>query len=210
MKVFVLCTGRSGSSGFIEASKHIANFSAGHESLTDKVGSHRFNFPDQHIEADNRLCWQLGQLDKMFGKEAFYVHLTRDTNATANSFMKRFLLPKSMIYAYANSIKKSPPEILNNEERFHVCLDYVNTVNTNIEAFLKDKPHKMTIELEKIQTDFKIFWKNIKAEGDLQKALSEFNRKHNRSPKNAIDMKYSFKHAVLKSKLFLDQLFKSK
>ena len=207
MNVFILCTGRSGSSGFIKACKHITNFSAGHETLADKLGSDRFKFPNQHIEADNRLSWQLGLLDENYGQDAFYVYLKRDKNATAKSFMNRFLLPKSMIYAYANGIKKSPPEILKNEERLKVCLDYIDTVNANIENFLKDKPNKMTVELERIQTDFKVFWKAIKAEGDLQKALSEFNIKHNPSPKKTIDIKYSFKHAVLKSKLFLDQLF---
>jgi hypothetical protein len=208
MNVFVLCTGRSGSSGFIRACNHITNFSAGHETLANKLGADRFKFPSHHIEADNRLSWQLGQLEKNYGKEAFYVHLKRDNQSTAKSFMNRFLMPKSMIYAYANGIKKSPPEILSHKDRFEICLDYVNTVNTNLEFFLKDKPNTMTIELENIQNDFKIFWKNIEAEGDLQKALSEFSIKHNRSPKKTIDIKYSFKHAILKSKLFLDQLLK--
>jgi hypothetical protein len=207
MNIFILCTGRSGSSGFVKACKHITNFSAGHETLADKLGPERFNFPNNHIEADNRLSWQLGQLDKNYGQDAFYVHLIRDKEATANSYLNRFLLPKSMIYAYANGIKKSPPEILNNQERLKVCHDYVDTVNTNINGFLKDKPNKMTIKLERIQTDFKVFWKAIKAEGDLEKALGEFNIKHNPSPKQTINIKYSFKHAVLKSKLFLDQLF---
>jgi hypothetical protein len=208
MNVFVLCTGRSGSSGFIEACKHITNFTAAHESLSKETGQARFQFPQRHIEADNRLSWQLGELDKIYGKDAFYVHLTRNKEATAKSFMNRFLMPKSMIYAYANGIKKRPPEILTHTERFKICLDYVETVNTNIEVFLKDKPHQLSVELEDIKTGFRLFWKNIKADGNLDKALNEFDIKHNSNPKQNIDPSYSFKHAILKSKLFLDQLFK--
>jgi len=208
MNVFVLCTGRSGSSGFIEACKHITNFSAAHESLSDKLGLERFQFPDRHIEADNRLAWQLGQLDKTYGKEAFYIHLKRDEKATAKSYMNRFLLPKSIIYAYADGIKKLPPEALSSHDRFHVCLDYVQTVNTNIEIFLKDKPSQLVVNLDNITEDFKVFWTKIKADGDLETALSEFDKKHNSKPRRTIDIKYSFKHSILKSRFFLDQIFK--
>ncbi len=187
----------------------MTNFSAAHESRSELTGKARFIFPENHIEADNRLSWQLGELDKHYGKNAFYVHLKRDQEATAKSFMTRFLLPKSMIYAYANGIKKSPPEIVDRKKRYEICLDYVDTVNLNIEAFLKDKPQQMKIEIENIHSDFKNFWQHIKAEGDFDLALSEFDKKHNRSAKNNLDIAYSLKHAILKSKLFLDQLFTS-
>ncbi len=209
MNVFVLCTGRSGSSGFIKACKHISNYSSAHESLSEALGSARFDFPKSHIEADNRLSWQLGQLEKHYGKNAFYVHLKRNKELTARSFMNRFLMPKSMIYAYANGIKKLPPEILNSEQHFKICIDYVDTVNSNIDLFLKDKPNQLSIELEDIHSGFKMFWKSIKAEGDLEKALRELDKKHNRSKKRNINLTYSFKHAILKSKLYLDQWFKS-
>lgn len=208
MNVFVLCTGRSGSSSFIKACRHITNFSASHESLSDQLGMARFNFPKNHIEADNRLAWQLGELDNIYGKEAFYVHLVRDKEDTAKSYMNRFLLPKSMIYAYANGIKKQPPENLSKSKRYAICIDYVETVTTNIEGFLRDKPHQMRIELNDIQSGFKSFCSAIRAEGNLEKALSEFEVKHNSSPKKTIDFNYSLKHAVLKSKMFLGQLLK--
>ena len=51
MNVFVLCTGRCGSVTFIESAKHIANYSAGHESRTYEIGSARFAYPPDHVEA---------------------------------------------------------------------------------------------------------------------------------------------------------------
>ena len=204
MNVFVLCTGRSGSTTFIKACGHMTNYSSAHESLSDKLGESRFQFPKQHIEADNRLSWQLGELDRFFGKDAFYVHLKRDKEATATSFMNRFLLPKSMIYAYANGVKKSPPEALSHEEKYQICLDYVNTVEYNIELFLKDKPHQMALQIEDIKNEFSSFWNQIKAVGNLELALKEFDIRHNKSASNKVDLKYNFKHFVLKLKMLMD------
>ena len=204
MTVLVLCTGRSGSTTFIKACKHITNYSSAHESLSEELGNARFQFPDNHIEADNRLSWQLGELDKIFGKDAFYVHLKRDKEATAKSFMNRFLRPKSMIYAYANGIKKSPPESLSAEEQYQICLDYVNTVEHNIDFFLKDKPLQLSMQIETIKDDFSKFWKEIKAQGDLDNALKEFDIKHNKSTSGKVDLKYNFKHFILKLKMLID------
>lgn len=203
MNVFVLCTGRSGSTSFIKACEHITNFSSAHESLSHKIGKQRFDFPKNHIEADNRLSWQLGELDKCFGKDAIYIHLTRDKEATAKSFTNRFLLPKSMIYAYANGIKKNPPETLSKDEKFQISLDYVDTVENNIELFLKDKPHQLSIDIKDIKNGFSLFWTLIKAEGDLEKALSEFEVRHNKSTSSTIDYKYNFKHFFLRLKMIL-------
>ncbi len=198
MNVFVLCTGRSGSSSFIKACQHISNYTAAHESLSQKCGNERFQFPKNHIEADNRLSWQLGQLNKFYGKQAYYIHLKRDDESTAQSFMRRFLLPKSMIYAYANGIKQLPPERLNSNEQFEVCLDYVRTVNANIENFLNDKPHQLQIELSEIKKDFKTFWNAIDAEGDLNLALVELDKKHNKSSSKRIYWQYSLKQLWLR------------
>jgi len=210
MNVFVLCTGRSGSTSFIKACQHITNYSASHESLTDKLGKKRFAFPVNHIEADNRLSWQLGHLDQKYGKAAFYVHLKRNKQAIAHSYMNRFLMPKSMIYAYANGIKKQPPEGLSKAEKYEICLDYVDAVNTNIELFLKDKPQQITIDLNDIETGFKKFWKDIKAEGDLNLARSEFEKKHNKSISKSLYWRYSLKHLGLKFWMVVKSLFSVK
>ena len=66
-------------------------------------------------------------------------------------------------------------------------MDYVNTVNTNIEFFLKDKSKKMEVHVEQFDNDFKSFWNFIKAEGNVDDALNELNKKHNKSKKYKID-----------------------
>ncbi|MCU7891439.1 MAG: hypothetical protein KZQ78_07430, partial [Candidatus Thiodiazotropha sp. (ex Ustalcina ferruginea)] len=89
MNVFILNAGRCGSTTFIQACQHITNFTAGHESRSTLTGEQRLAYPANHIEADNRLCWLLGHLDRQFGNNAIYVHLSRDRQGSANSFVKR-------------------------------------------------------------------------------------------------------------------------
>jgi hypothetical protein len=176
MNVFILCTGRSASVTFIRACQQIDNFSAGHESRTSLLGEQRLDFSSFHIEADNRLSWMLGKLGKKYGKQAFYVHLRRDYEATARSFNLRWDYPGSIIRAYTEGI------LLARKRRgMQYCLDYVETVHQNIEYFLRDKPHQMTVDLENIKVDFKQFWHWIGAEGDLDAALQEWDIHYNQS-----------------------------
>ena len=89
MNVFILNSGRCGSTTFIKACQHITNYSSAHESLSTETGPLRFNYPPNHIEADNRLSWLLGRLDKVYGDRAFYVHLKRNPEDTIRSFSRR-------------------------------------------------------------------------------------------------------------------------
>jgi hypothetical protein len=87
--VFILCAGRTGSTTIIRAFEHAANFTAGHESRADRIIG-RCEYPDQHIEADNRLSWFLGTLERLYGDEPLYVHLTRDRQAVVESHLARW------------------------------------------------------------------------------------------------------------------------
>jgi len=181
MNVFVLCTGRSGSVTFIKACQHIRNYTAAHESRSGLVGQEHFLYPHNHIEADNRLSWFLGRLDKVYGATAFYVHLQRDRLSTAKSFENRY--ERGIINAYATAIVKG---LAPGATPLEVCLDYCDTVNDNIESFLEDKPHKMVFKLENAKADFERFWKAIGAEGDPSAALREWDIRYNRSTSSSV------------------------
>ena len=62
MNIFILSTGRCGSNTFIKASQHIMNYSSAHESRHGLIGDERLKYPENHIEADNRLSWFYCQL----------------------------------------------------------------------------------------------------------------------------------------------------
>ena len=176
MNVFVLNTGRCGSTTFIKACQHISNYSSGHETLLDKIQDQRLAYPDNHIEADNRLSWFLGRLDEKYGNDAFYVHLTRDTDATINSFTKR--MDYGIMKAYKEGILMAN-SIPSDNEAF--AEDYIQTVTSNINLFLKDKTNTMLFKLEQAQQDFSEFFQRIDARGELELALKEWHIAHNAS-----------------------------
>jgi hypothetical protein len=177
MNVFVLCTGRCGSKTFIQACRYISNYSSAHESRTTLLGSERLRYPVNHIEADNRLSWLLGRLNKVYGDDAFYVHLTRDMKAVAASFVKRYNFGIMNAYRGDGILMGLSPDA----DPTAVATDYCDTVDSNIELFMKDKPRQMTFQLESAQRDFPAFCNSIGAEVDLPRALSEFCTRHNAS-----------------------------
>ncbi|WP_198406050.1 hypothetical protein [Parathermosynechococcus lividus] len=146
MNVFVLCTGRCGSVTFAKACSYMTNFTSAHESRTFLLGGDRLAYPDQHIEVDNRLSWFLGRLDRAYGDRAFYVHLRRDAASVARSYRERYGI--WIMKAYREGILLNLPA---NADPLAVCLDYCDTVNSNIEFFLRDKTHTMTIDLAEIE-----------------------------------------------------------
>lgn len=177
--VFVLCTGRCGSTTFVKAASHARNYSAGHETRTHLTGAARFAYPSYHIEADNRLTWLLGRLERAFGQEALYVHLTRAQEDVAASFVKR--ADKGIMLAYRTEILMRAAWRNRGATLEDLALDYIDTVTTNIRVFLRDKPHTLAVRLEDAEQDFAAFWEIAKLDGDLDKALSEWRIRYNSS-----------------------------
>lgn len=183
MNVFILCTGRCGSTTIIKACKHITNYSNGHETLSRNVGTGRLAYPINHIEADNRLSWFLGELESKYGDSPYYVHLIREKNATVNSFNKRWSGKVSIIKAFCEGLLMKPITGLSEEERLEICEYYYDTVNKNISNFLVNKSKTLTIYLESMAEGFETLWNEIGAEGDFDKALGELKVNYNSSIK---------------------------
>lgn len=196
--VFVLNTGRCGSTTFIKACMHIDNYTCGHETLSRMIGDSRLDYPKGHIEADNRLSWFLGKLDVKYGDNAIYVHLLRDPEDTARSYIRRY--PSSIVKAYRQAILMGGND---RDKPYAICRDYIDTVNINIERFLKDKSNKMIFRLEDANQDFRQFWSIIEAEGDLPSALMEFSRHYNRSKSDEESNSRSFiNFSIILRKIF--------
>jgi len=176
MNIFILNTGRCGSTTFIQACRHIVNFTSGHESRSRMIGPERLSYPDRHIEADNRLSWFLGRLDRAYGSDAYYVHLGRERKATAASFARREGF--GIMKAYREGILL---EGKTDQTALDIAHDYIDTVEANIALFLRDKPNQMTFSLEQAREDFSVFWRWIGAEGDLEQALLEWGSRYNAS-----------------------------
>ena len=176
MNIFILNTGRCGSTTFIKACQHISNYSSAHESQSTLIGEQRLAYPENHIEADNRLSWILGRLDKIYANNAFYVHLSRDKNKTAESFARRNDF--GIMKAYREGMLMQEQQ---SNSSLELAQDYIETIESNIALFLKDKTHTLEFSLENAEQDFKQFWKQIKAEGDFNAALAEWKTSYNAS-----------------------------
>jgi hypothetical protein len=177
MNIFVLATGRCGTTTFIQACQAITNYTASHESRIKMVGDRRLDYPPNHIEADNRLSWLLGRLDDRYGKEAFYLHLRRDPVATAQSFAQRRAM--GIMRAWREGVLLGGEAT---QSDLAQALDYIATVEANICHFLRDKPRQMTMDLENASADFRHFWQAIDARGDLETAIATWQIAWNAGP----------------------------
>lgn len=169
MNVFVLGTGRCGTTTFIQACKHVTNYTAGHESRRKYLLWDRVAYPDSHIESDCRLAWRLGMLERAYGKNAFYVHLTRNRQAVQMSYERKFLRKRQGgVAAWSFMTTANPDRHLS-----LIVADMLETMTVNIEAFLRDKD-AIIGTLETADQWFPYFWERIDAEGDFDAAVAEF------------------------------------
>jgi hypothetical protein len=177
--VFVLCTGRCGSTTFAEACKHFNNFSAAHESRAHLAFPDRFDYPAKHIEVDNRLCWYLGELSNRFDPaHTLYVHLKRNEEAVALSHFKRWESPfmSSIIRAFAYGIVMTGKK-WQEHEKMDLCRAYVRTVNSNIAMFLRGV-NFVNVGIED-PASFHNFITLVGADGNLSAAMRTFYTVHN-------------------------------
>ncbi len=171
--VFVLCTGRSGSQTFVRACEHFTNYTAGHETLSRALGPARLDYPNGHIEADNRLAWFLGRLEQRYGDKAFYVHLKRAPEKVAESYDQRWDHRFSLISGYNRSI------LMQTDFNRDVARDMVDTITANIDVFLASKSNVIEIDIDAPEDGFHAFAARIGAQGDLSAAIAEFKVNHN-------------------------------
>src|SRR5699024_6213748 len=115
--------------------------------------------------------------------ETFYVHLTRDPEEVATSFVQRWdsKFRASIIRAFGHGVITRSKE-WSEPERADVARFYVQTVNDNIAAFLTDKPHVARCRLKNIDTDYADFLTRIGADGDTAAAMGEWSIRHNATP----------------------------
>lgn len=180
-RVFVLCTGRCGSQTLATACGHMTNWSAGHETRNDRIGAGRLDYPAGHIEVDNRLSWHLGQLAARFDDETtLYVHLRRDPEAVARSYVRRFYVRAGIMHAFGAGIIRGRREVPQ-RDRLAVARQYVATVEANIDEFMAHRANTLVMDIENPHGWFDRLWDRIGATGDREAAHETLGRVHNAS-----------------------------
>jgi len=182
--IFILSSGRTASTTFTKACSYISNYSSAHESRVGCSSSCRVDFPENHIEIDNRLTWFLSQLNCKYQDDAYYVHLIRDKEAIAKSYLERWHLNESIVKAYGHGVLMKPN--IHVKDRFSICLDYVDYVEDTITNFLRDKSKVMTVNVFELKDKFPEFYHWIGAEGDLESCCNQFDHYSNKNKTNVI------------------------
>ncbi|MCC1495980.1 hypothetical protein [Alcanivorax sp. 1008] len=178
MRVFVLTTGRAASTTFAEACTHINGMTAGHETHKGMVEG-RLDYPDNHIESDNRLVWFLGSLDRLYADEqTFYVHLVRDPEKVASSYRERWHITVSVVRAFYHAflMNRKKPDA---ETALQACRLFVDTVEDNIRFFLKGRDNWIDVRVESLEEDFFRFMDKAGLQGDRAAISAILNRVSN-------------------------------
>jgi hypothetical protein len=191
---------------FSRGCEHLSNFTTSHERNRGLLPPGHLEYPDDHIEVDNRLSWFLGPLAQRY-PDARYVHLHRNPEEVVASYLKRWPPNPRRIDARRHPVRKLRTTALQQwnpgtrpgngiigafahplmargtpwpeEEREAVVRYYVDTVTANIELFLADRP-RLDVHLETIVDDFDRFCDWVGAEGDLDAAHAALGERHNR------------------------------
>jgi len=181
MRVFCLSTGRSGTTTFSRSLSHATNFTSGHETRTSICTSDRLEYPDAHIEADNRLAFFLGALKQRYDSaNTIWVHLRRNPKDVVNSYLRRRYSPAQLVHAFGHGILMSAEPKTEDEWRSVTEL-MVRSVRANIEAFMETQDLTVTMDIENPVPALTRIWSLAGIEGDFAASIAEWEVRHNQS-----------------------------
>lgn len=188
MNVFCVGTGRCGTKTFSVACSHLHNFTSGHESNARRIGADRLRYPPNHVEADARLTWFLGGLLRCY-PDAFFVWLRRDREQVVQSYVRREIQARAhgelgILHSFGLGLPGMvgmPVIGWGEAELVEAARAYCQTVEDTISLAFRVIPEaqRMHLELRTIRNDFWRFMAAIGAEGDRDRAVAEWDHKHN-------------------------------
>ena len=191
MRVFVLTAGRTASQTVALACEHIDGMTAAHESRRRMI-ENRLDYPDNHVEVDNRLAWFLGSLERLYSDDqTFYVFLRRDPERVAASYIKRWHITVSIVRAFYHGIlmcrNKKPTE----DDKMASARLFVQTVEDNITTFLRSRTNYAVINTENLEPDFLAFMDTAGLTGDRDAISATLNSLNNpNKPKKTLAQKF--------------------
>lgn len=167
MRVFVAGPGRCGTVTFAKACKHVTNYTAAHE--RQRGLNPPWTTPDGHIEVDPRLTWHARSLVSEY-PESLWVILDRDRDRTALSFARR---ATTMTAWRRLSTYDAPNAVLGAMHYVEFIYDYLDM------AIPKDRRLWLTTPVS--ESEARMFWDRIGAEGDFGKFAAALGQVHNAS-----------------------------
>ena len=145
MRVFFISPGRTATTTLAKSFGQIKSLTSGHESNVKNRLGDRVIYPDNHVEADNRLLFFMPQLTERYGETELLVIIERNRAEIANSYRKRwwkFNLPK--IFAQGILMR----DVKENDDK--LVDDMVDWAYEQIHYFSKDWKNVITIKFDEI------------------------------------------------------------
>jgi len=171
-RIFILSAGRSGGTTLAVAlGATVANHTVGCETKHE-AQYQDLEFPDDHIEVDNRLFWFLPLLEQLY-PEAQYWHLKRERKDQVRSLERTHIVEAfrqiAQIYGYQRCINGKWTQVRCEVAKQQVAeryLDYADAVigaKTTAEIDICD-PDKRSESIDR-------FWDGARIDGDKAKTL---------------------------------------
>ena len=186
MRVFVLTTGRCGSTTFSKACSHIDNYTSAHQGVLPLSGRidtkvlPGLDYPDNHIEVDPHLAWRLGRLHFQY-PAAFYVHLTRKKSDVHRSFLRKWIRkPQGQVAGWweIHGRPRSADRMYDDRAAAIMINDMLVETNMNIVAFLRDKRRAMEFQIENYEQLWPVFLREIGAQTSAHLGMFEFENRY--------------------------------
>ena len=177
-RLFVLTIGRSGSTAFAAACSHSTRFTVGHESRSRLLLPERLQYPDSHIEVDNRLVHYLELLAEQYSEDAGFVYLTRDPKAIVDSYLRRWHLSISAVRAHGTSTLLRAGGI-DRDDRRQITWDYVRLLDTRIRWHMARHEHSYELDGAELRSQLAAFWDHFHLGDGVKEAAAALEESYN-------------------------------
>ena len=177
MRVFVVGTGRCGTSTFYHACRHIHNYEAYHEPNSGQVDS--FETEDQVINVSSQFVVRIPELLKKY-PESKWIHLIRNRDQCVESLAK--CCPVEMD-GYVRQWCQIFQCNLTRASQF-----YYDSINSMIELMLRNQSC-LTMNLPIRRPAWMTFWSFVGAQGDFESSLREWESCYNSRDHRGVDNK---------------------
>jgi len=167
LNVFILSPGRTATTTLAHAFDCVEGYSSLHQCRCRRLGEGRVDYPESHIECDNRLTWFLPRLTKKYGANGILVVVDRDRSKTAASYNRRWERINIM-KAYSQGILMRKFE----DNTYDVCVDYVSNVYEQLDYFSSDWKYVINLQLESPDAGVSEILSVLKREEHKQEVLS--------------------------------------
>lgn len=178
MRIFVVGTGRCGTSTFYHACRHATNYTVGHESRAGRINDYCYH--DNYIEVSSHLAFAVPLLMER-NQGCRFVHIIRSKAACVASMAET----REAIKAFAFGISEGNPR--HGSEYLEWAAWLYDLINANITATVQTAWNAFLFHMDYADREWEECWRFMGCEGDFEASLAEWRWKYNAGEKRGRD-----------------------